>query len=123
MQNYKSPTDESLKKASGDSDVHGYIPTKCDLKCHKCRHQGTCMINKEIYRYEVARKLRLRGELDLEGYRELASGYSRLRRKILGLTSDNNLINDVLKFLRVMRFSNEVAGLYLTDYLDEVRVV
>lgn len=81
------------------------------------------MINKEIYRYEVARKLRLRGELDLEGYRELASGYSRLRRKILGLTSDNNLINDVLKFLRVMRFSNEVAGLYLTDYLDEVRVV
>jgi len=44
MQDYKSSTDDIQNKASGEENVYGYIPKKCDLKCYKCRRQGICVI-------------------------------------------------------------------------------
>jgi ABC-type phosphate transport system auxiliary subunit len=79
------------------------------------------VINKETYRLEEeARKLRLTGELDLEVYRELVEDYANMRRRILEVITKKNLNNEVARLYKVMRFSSEVAGLYLTEYLQEI---
>ncbi|MGB9622446.1 MAG: hypothetical protein ACPL07_01250 [Candidatus Bathyarchaeia archaeon] len=80
------------------------------------------LIDKEVYRYEEeARRLRLKGELNLDVYRELVSSFSMARQKLFKLVNENKLSNDVSKIYRLMRFSNEVAGLYLTEYLQEIQ--
>lgn len=82
------------------------------------------VINKEMYRYEEeARRLRLTGELDPDVCRELASGYSNIRRRVLDLIAEHRLNGEVSRLFRIMRFSNEVAGLYLTEYLEEIQGV
>jgi hypothetical protein len=79
------------------------------------------VIDKEVYKYEEeARRLRLTGELDLDVYRELISSYNGIRQKIFKLINENKLSNDVSRLFKLMRFSNEVAGLYLTGYLQEL---
>jgi len=79
------------------------------------------VIDKEVYKYEEeARRLRLTGELDLDVYREIISSYNSIRQKIFKLINENKLGNDVLRLFKLMRFSNEVAGLYLTGYLQEL---
>jgi len=78
------------------------------------------VIDKEVYKYEEeARRLRLTGELDLDVYRELISSYNGIRQKIFKLINENKLGNDVSRLFKLMRFSNEVAGLYLAGYLQE----
>ena len=79
------------------------------------------VIDKEVYKYEEeARRLRLTGELDLDVYRELISSYNGIRQKIFKLINENKLSNDVSRLFKLMRFSNEVAGLYLAGYLQEL---
>jgi hypothetical protein len=79
------------------------------------------VIDKEVYKYEEeARRLRLTGELDLDVYRELISSYNGIRQKIFKLINENKLSNDVSRLFKLMRFSNEVAGLYLAEYLQEL---
>ena len=80
------------------------------------------LIDKEVYRYEEeARRLRLKGELNLDVYRELVSSYCNMKQKLFKLVNENKLSNDVSKIYRLMRFSNEVAGLYLAEYLQEIQ--
>ncbi|WP_161997807.1 hypothetical protein, partial [Escherichia coli] len=80
------------------------------------------MVDKEVYRYEEeARKLRLKGELELEVYREIISDFSEIKKKIFSILNENNLGNEVSRLYKLMRFSNELAGLYLREYLEEAR--
>ena len=82
------------------------------------------VINKEMYRYEEeARRLRLTGELDQDVCTELGSGYNNIRRKILDVIAEHKLNSEVSRLFRIMRFSNEVAGPYLTEYLEEIQGV
>lgn len=82
------------------------------------------ILDKEVYRFEeVARKLRLTGELDIDVYKELISGYGKIRQRIFGPITEHKLNNEVARLFKIMRFSNEVAGLYLTEYLREIREV
>jgi hypothetical protein len=68
----------------------------------------------------MRRRLRLTGELDLDVYRELISSYNSIRQKIFKLVNENKLSNDISRLFKPMRFSNEVAGLYLAGYLQEL---
>lgn len=80
------------------------------------------MVDKEAYRYEEeARKLRLKGELDLDVYREIISDLSEIKKKVLSAAREMNLANEVLRIYKLMRFSNELAGLYLREYLEEMQ--
>jgi len=84
--------------------LHGYIPSKCDLKCYKCRYQGTCIIPRRLigarrrYAFAIENKNlflnRKYGRnsfgsmlLSLEDYRKifrsLVAGFPYLTRKIL----------------------------------------
>jgi len=81
------------------------------------------VMNKEVYRYEEeARKLRLTGELNWDTYEELISRFYNVKRKIFDVVTQHKLNSDVSRLFKIMRFSNEVAGLYLTEYLEEVGV-
>ena len=80
------------------------------------------VIDKEVYRYEEeARKLRLKGELELDVYREIISDFSEIKRRIFSVLTERNLSSEVSKLYKLMRFSNELAGLYLREYLEEER--
>lgn len=80
------------------------------------------VIDKEVYRYEEeARKLRLKGELELDVYREIISDFSEIKKNIFNILTERNLSNEVSKLYKLMRFSNELAGLYLREYLEEAQ--
>jgi len=80
------------------------------------------VIDKEVYRYEEeARRLRLTGELELDVYREIISDFSEIKRKIFNVLTERKLGSEVSRIYKLMRFSNELAGLYLREYLEEVR--
>lgn len=80
--------------------------------------KAVAIVDKEIYRIEEeARRLRLTGELDLEVCKMMTVGYRTLADKIMALSYHHNVAKEVATLNRVLRFSNEIAGTYLQEYV------
>lgn len=80
------------------------------------------VIDKEVYRYEEeARRLRLRGELELDVYREIISDFSEIKKRIFSVLTETRLSVEVSKLYKLVRFSKELAGVYLREYLEEAQ--
>lgn len=80
--------------------------------------RGLVAVNKEIYKLEEdARELRLTGELDVEIYRALRNGYSRIAERIMTIARGFHYTREISSLNRSLRFTNEASS--LTDYLRE----
>ncbi|MCP8315788.1 MAG: hypothetical protein H3Z51_02855 [archaeon] len=95
--------------------VERYLEEKKPIEVAK----ALAILNKELYRYEEeARRLRLTGELDIEIYKTIISGYRGLSSKILQLSYKCKLAHEVSTLQKALRFSSEIAGIYLAEYLE-----
>jgi hypothetical protein len=80
--------------------------------------KGLIALDKESYKIEEdARKLRLKGELDLHVYSALSGGYRGLRDRMTRLAQHDGHSREVSTLYRALRFSNEAPN--LSDCLCE----
>lgn len=78
------------------------------------------MVNKEVYRIEEeARRLRLTGQLKLDIYHGMVRGYRAIVDQIFKIAYNNSIADEVRTVCKALKFSNDLAGTYLAEYLHE----